>query len=172
MKILTADLNSWVLNWVLLILTGYADGFYGEPDIIACPMKQSKEEEPGESMLWYKFACLPIKFTRVGKAAVMSPACDIAIHISLILFFFNIFAISYKRDLIVLASMMPVELKSTFDFNSHYFIDYSNAGWCQFQTMVNFNFNFVHRYHVWYFCLLCIDQNIYLHDCKQYTPLK
>lgn len=50
---LTAD-----LNWVLLILTGYADGFYGEPDILACPKEQSqKVERPGAGMLWYKFAC-------------------------------------------------------------------------------------------------------------------
>ena len=46
------------LNRVLLILTGYADGFYGEPDILACPKEQSqKVETPGAGMLWYKFAC-------------------------------------------------------------------------------------------------------------------
>ena len=42
---------------------------------------------------------------------VMSPACDIVINISLILFLFNIFAISHKRDHIALASTMPVEVK-------------------------------------------------------------
>jgi len=45
------------LNQVLLILTGYEDGYYGEPDIIACPKEQSQNVGPGAGMLWYKFAC-------------------------------------------------------------------------------------------------------------------